>query len=163
MYATEVAYFLFFFFCVEFYLLMSAAMLVRSFPVKNRKRMAHNVVDAGARRTCRTCSWRHRHRLPNTKCQRLGPIPAGSPWRGGDVTVYVCDINQPSLLIPFFVLFLYLFFFTALSILFQSTNSPDNSPFSHSVLSVFSLPYWSFQLYNIISLYENLFQPWYNP
>ena len=24
-------------------------------------------------------------------------VPSGSPSRGGDVTVYVCDINQPSL------------------------------------------------------------------
>ena len=27
--------------------------------------------------------------------------PAGSSSRGGDVTVYVCDINQPSLPTPF--------------------------------------------------------------
>ena len=30
---------------------------------------------------------------------------------------------------------------------FHSIKSPDNSPFSHSVLPVLSLPYWSFQLY----------------
>ena len=35
----------------------------------------------------------------------------------------------------------------ALSTVFHSINSPDNSPFSHSVLPVLSLPYWSFQLY----------------
>ena len=28
-------------------------------------------------------------------------VPAGSPSRGGDVKVYVLDINQPSLLTPF--------------------------------------------------------------
>ena len=29
-------------------------------------------------------------------------VPAGSPSSGGDVTVYVCDIKQPSLPIPFY-------------------------------------------------------------
>ena len=32
-------------------------------------------------------------------------VPAGSPSRGGDVMVYVTDINPPSLLSLFFVLF----------------------------------------------------------
>ena len=36
------------------------------------------------------------------------PVPAGSPSRGGDVKVYVLDINQPSLPTPF-TLFLCLF------------------------------------------------------
>ena len=35
----------------------------------------------------------------------------------------------------------------ALSTVFHSINSPDNSPLSHSVLPVLFLPYWSFQLY----------------
>ena len=35
-------------------------------------------------------------------------VPAGSPSRGGDVKVYVLDINQPCLPTPF-TLFLYLF------------------------------------------------------
>ena len=34
----------------------------------------------------------------------------------------------------------------ALSTVFHSINSPNNSPFSHSVLVVLALPYWSFQL-----------------
>ena len=37
--------------------------------------------------------------------------------------------------------------FTAFSTVFRSINSPDNSPFSDSVLPVLSLPHWSFQLY----------------
>ena len=49
----------------------------------------------------------------------------------------------------------------ALLTVFHSINSPDNSPFSHSVVSVLLLPYWSFQLK--ISLYKSLPQPWYNP
>ena len=58
-------------------------------------------------------------------------VPAGSPSRGGDVKVYVLDINQPSLPTPF-TLFLSLFLscgpFTCISI----------HKFSHQ-LSVFSL------------------------
>ena len=37
--------------------------------------------------------------------------------------------------------------FMALSTVFHSINSPDNSPLSHSVLLVLVLPYWPFQLY----------------
>ena len=37
--------------------------------------------------------------------------------------------------------------FMALSTVFHSINSPGNSPFSHSVLVVLVLPYWSFELY----------------
>ena len=43
--------------------------------------------------------------------------------------------------------------FMALSAVFRSINSPDNSPFSFSVLPVLSLPYWSFQLY--VSLWKS--------
>ena len=44
--------------------------------------------------------------------------------------------------------------FTALSTVFHSINSPDNSPLSHhSVLPVLFLPYWSFQL--SISLWKS--------
>ena len=37
----------------------------------------------------------------------------------------------------------------ALSTVFHSINSPDNSPFSHSVLPVLFLPYWSFQFMEV--------------
>ena len=50
--------------------------------------------------------------------------------------------------------------FMALSAVFHSINSTDNSPFSHSVLPVLSLPYRSFQLY--VS-YESFLHPWLNP
>ena len=104
-------------------------------------------------------------------------VPAGSPSRGGDVTVFVW--NKPTELAhcflfrycicfclydPFnynlfhkFSLQLSLFSLCSsglvsaslvLSTVFHSINSPDNSPFSHSVLPVFSLPYWSFQLHS---------------
>ena len=43
--------------------------------------------------------------------------------------------------------------FMALSTVFHSINSPDNSLLSHSVLPVLFLPYWSFQLY--ISLWKS--------
>ena len=73
--------------------------------------------------------------------------PAGSPSRGGDVAVYVFDINQPSLPIPFYSVLVSISVFMALSTVFHSINSPDNSPLSHSVLPVLFLPYCSFQPY----------------
>ena len=57
-------------------------------------------------------------------------VPAGSPSHGGDVKICVLGINQPSLPTPF-PLFLYLFLsLMALSPVFQSINSPVNSPYS---------------------------------
>ena len=47
--------------------------------------------------------------------------------------------------------------FKALSTVFYSINSPNNSPLSYAVFSVLFLPYWSFQLY--ISL-SSLLQPY---
>ena len=74
-------------------------------------------------------------------------VPAGSPTRGGDVAVYVFDVNQPSLPTPFHSVLASISVFMALSTVFHSINFPDNSPFSDSVLQVLSLPYWSFQLH----------------
>ena len=74
-------------------------------------------------------------------------IPTDSPSRGGDVGVYVFDVNQPSLPTPFYSVLVSISVFMALSTVFHSINSPDNSPLSHSVLSVLFLPDWSFQLY----------------
>ena len=73
-------------------------------------------------------------------------VPAGSPSRGGDVTVYVLDINQPSLPTPFYSVLVSISVTIVLSPVFHSINSPDNSPLSHSVLPVLFLPYWFFQL-----------------
>ena len=74
-------------------------------------------------------------------------VPTGSPSRGGDVAVYVFDINQPSLPTPFCSVLVSISVFMALSTVFHSIISPDNSLFSHSVLPVLSLSSWSFQLY----------------
>ena len=79
-------------------------------------------------------------------------VPPGSPSRGGDVTVYVCDTNQPSSPTPFYSVLVSISVFMALSNVFHSINSPDNSPFSHPVLPVLSLPYRFFQLY--VSLWK---------
>ena len=65
-------------------------------------------------------------------------IPTGSSSRGY-VTVYVCDINQPSLS-TYYSALVSVNVFMALSTEFYSINSPDNSPFFHSVLPVLSLP-----------------------
>ena len=80
-------------------------------------------------------------------------VPMGSPSCGGDVVVYVFDINQQSLPTPFYSVLLSVSVFMALSTVFHCMNSPDNSPFSHSVLLVLFLPYWSFQL--CISLWKS--------
>ena len=74
-------------------------------------------------------------------------VLAGWPLRGRDVEVNVFDVNQPSLPSPFYSVLVSVSVFIAPSTVFQSINSPDNSPPSHSVLSVLFLPYWSFQQY----------------
>ena len=68
----------------------------------------------------------------------------GLPSRGGDVAVYVFDVNHPSLPAPFYSDLVSVSVFTALSTVFHSRNSPDHSPLSHSLLPVLFLPYWSF-------------------
>ena len=50
-------------------------------------------------------------------------VPAGSPSHGGDVTVYVLDINLASLPTPFILVSISVFM--ALSTVFDSINSPD--------------------------------------
>ena len=74
-------------------------------------------------------------------------VPTGSPSRGGDIAVYVFDIKQTSLPTPFYSVLASASVFMALSAIFYSINSPDNSPLSHSVLLVLFLPYFSFELY----------------
>ena len=69
--------------------------------------------------------------------------PHGLTSRGGDLVVYVFDINQLSLPTPFYSFLVSVSVFMALSTTFHSINSPD----SHSVLPVLFLPYWSFQLF----------------
>ena len=76
----------------------------------------------------------------------MSHVPAGSPSRGGDVTVFVFGVNQPSLLTPFYSVFVSVSVFMDLSTVFHSVNSLNNSPFSDSVLPVLFLLYWSFQL-----------------
>ena len=74
-------------------------------------------------------------------------IPVGPPIRGVDIVVYVFDINQPSLPTPFHFVLVSVSVFMALSTVFHSFDSPNNSPLSHSIFLVLFLPYWSFQLY----------------
>ena len=52
-----------------------------------------------------------RSRAMQSDRQAVLKVPAGSPSRGGDVAVYVFDINQPSLPTPFFLLFFKILFF----------------------------------------------------
>ena len=64
--------------------------------------------------------------------------PVGSPSRGGNVAVYVFDINQPSLPTPFHSILVSVSVLTALSTVFHSTKSPDNSPLSHCSSGIMS-------------------------
>ena len=74
-------------------------------------------------------------------------VPRGSPTRGGNVAVYVFCINQPSFPASLYPVPVSISVCMALSTVFHSLYSPDNSPNSHCVLSVLFLPYWPFQLY----------------
>ena len=65
----------------------------------------------------------------------------GSPSRDGDVAVYVCDINEPGMPAPFYSALASISVFMALSTVFHSINSPENSPLSHSVLPVLFVPF----------------------
>ena len=58
-------------------------------------------------------------------------VPAGSPSRGGDATVYVQDMNQPSLLTPFYTVL-------GLFLCFGPFNCISFHKFSQQ-LSIFSL------------------------
>ena len=71
----------------------------------------------------------------------------GSFSRGWDVAVYVW--HKPTELAHsfFYSVLVSISVYMAFSVVFHSITSPDNSPFSHSVLPVLSLPYWSFQLH----------------
>ena len=80
-------------------------------------------------------------------------VPAGSPSRGGDVTVYAADVNQPSLPTPFYSVLVSVSVFMALSTAFHSINFPDNSPPSDSVLLVLFCLIGPF---NYVSFYESL-------
>ena len=71
-------------------------------------------------------------------------VPTDSPSRDGDVAVDVFDINQQRLPTPFYSVLVSISVFMALSTVFHSIDSPDNSLFSHSVLSAFFLCHWPF-------------------
>ena len=85
-------------------------------------------------------------------------VPKGSPSRGVDAAVFAFDKNQPSLPTPFFFFFYCVLvsvsLCVALSIVFHSINSLENSAFSLcSSGPVLTLPHWSFRLY--ISLWKS--------
>ena len=112
---------------------------------------------------CDRCDWRTLYSamwLSLTKASYTD-VPVGSPSCGWNVIVYAFDISYLSLPTPFYYVLVSVSVFIALSTVFQSINSPDNSPFSHTLF------FWSHLCltgpFNYISLYESLLQPWYNP
>ena len=72
--------------------------------------------------------------------------PTGSPSRAGNVAVYVFDMNQPSLSTPSYSVLVSVYVFMALSTVFHSIISPNNSLLSHFVLPVGMLPYNIFDI-----------------
>ena len=86
-------------------------------------------------------------------------VHTGSPSHGGNVAIYVFDVKQPSLPTPFYSFLLCVSVFMALSAVFHSINSPNNSTFSLFYRSYFCL----IGLFSHKSLYESLPQPRYNP
>ena len=86
-------------------------------------------------------------------------VPTGSPSRGGDVTVYVPDINQPSLLTPFLFcscvcLCLYVPF-NCISFLIFFRQLSAFSPCSSNLV----LPYWSFELWQFLIVSKDAGEP----
>ena len=61
--------------------------------------------------------------------------------------LFVFDVNQPSLPTPLYSVLVSIPVFMALTTVFHSMNSPENSPLSDSVLPVLFVLYWSFQLH----------------
>ena len=76
-------------------------------------------------------------------------VPAGSPSRDGDVTVYALDINQPSLLTVFslYSVLISVSVFMDFSTVFYSTKFYRQLSVFSPCSSGFILPDWSFQLY----------------
>ena len=81
----------------------------------------------------------------------------GLPSRSEGVAVNVFDINQPSLPTPFYSVLVSVSVFMALSTIFHSINSPDDSASSQSVLPVLSPSSRSFQLH--LSFMKVSFKP----
>ena len=99
--------------------------------------------------TCaRACIHTHVHAcIPSLRSPRA-PLS-----RGGDVAVYVSDIKQSSLPTSFYPALASVSVFMALSAVFHSTKTPNNSPLSHSV---FPLLFCLIGPINYISLLKSL-------
>ena len=68
------------------------------------------------------------------------PSLAGSPSRGGDVTVYVLNINQLSLPTPFYSVLMSISPLWPFQLYFIPETLPNSSPLSLSVLPALFLP-----------------------
>ena len=85
--------------------------------------------------------------------------PKGSPSRGWDVRVYVWDLNHPSLPTPFYSLLVSISVFMALSTVFHSINSPDNSAFSPCSSGLISMLLVLSAIYLFLKFLKVLFIP----
>ena len=122
------------------------ALLVQPTSVINGSSCSHTHTHTLARAHTHTLTDATTTVLYHTKLS-LVEVSVGSPSHGGDVAVYVFDINQPSLPTPVYSVLVSISVFMAPSAVFRSINSSGNSLLSHSVLPVLFLPNWSFQLF----------------
>ena len=74
---------------------------------------------------------------------------------------YVKDFNQPSLPTPFYAVLVSVSVFMALSTVFHSINSPDNSPLFSLCSSGLNSALLVLKLF--VFFYESFSQSWYNP
>ena len=83
-------------------------------------------------------------------------VPTGSPSHGGDIALYLLDINKLSLPTPFYSVLVSVSVFIALSTVFRSIIPP-------TILRFLTLSFRSYFCltgpFNSISLYESLLQP----
>ena len=87
----------------------------------------------------------------STRFHNVGPHGLSFTWWR------CCGLRQKSSLpTPSYSVHVSVSILMALSTVFHSINSPDNSLLSHSVLPILILPCWSFQLYNYLFLKVSL-------
>ena len=93
------------------------------------------------------------------KKSNLRHVPVGSPSRGGDVAVYVLDINQASLPTPFYSVLFLLFYYCVYFCLYASFNCISFHEISRQ-FSTFSL--CTSRLigpFNYISIHDSISSP----
>ena len=130
---------------------LARAVLIRHKPLSDDKIKVcllprQQYVLSHCRTTVRDRGLQRSHSVEQASWDTDSVVPTDSLSCGGNVAVCVSGINQPSWPTPFYSVLVSVSAFMALSAVFHSINSLDNSPHSHSVLPVIFLLYWLFQI-----------------